>query len=95
MTALQETRKELGSKKKEIQGKLAKAQSLLNSLSAEERDERAAKEERVNRDSDRVDLGNEASASQRGAAAFAAAKSRVGMRTYGEPPARTRSTAPD
>ncbi|MEU0523797.1 C40 family peptidase [Streptomyces niveus] len=79
LKALEETRKELGSKKKEIQGKLAKAQSLLNSLTAEERAERAAKEERVNRDSDRVDLGNEASASQRGAAAFAAAKSRVGM----------------
>ncbi|MFD5893144.1 MULTISPECIES: NlpC/P60 family protein [unclassified Streptomyces] len=79
LKALQDTRKELGSKKKEIQGKLAKAQTLLNSLTAEERAERAAEEERVNRDSDRVDLGNESSASQRGAAAFAAAKSRVGM----------------
>ncbi|MFD3486104.1 NlpC/P60 family protein [Streptomyces sp. NPDC058665] len=79
LKALQDTRKELGNKKKEIQGKLAKAQTLLNSLTAEERAERAAEEDRVNRDSDRVDLGDEASASQRGAAAFAAAKSRVGM----------------
>lgn len=79
LKALQDTRKELGSKKKEIQDKLAKAQTLLNSLTAAERAEREAKEERINRDSDRVDLGNEASGSQRGASAFAAAKSRVGM----------------
>ncbi|MFJ6238576.1 NlpC/P60 family protein [Streptomyces griseus] len=77
--SLQETRKELGSKKKEIQGKLAEAQRLLNTLTAEERAERVAKEERANRASERVELGNEASASGRTAAAFNAAKSRVGM----------------
>ncbi|MFD8964876.1 NlpC/P60 family protein [Streptomyces sp. NPDC059568] len=76
---LQETREELGDRKKEIQGKLAKAQRLLNTLTAEERAERSAEEERANRSSERVQLGNEASASQRAAAAFEAAKSRVGM----------------
>ncbi|MFH9652858.1 NlpC/P60 family protein [Streptomyces anulatus] len=76
---LESTRKEIGSKKKEIQGKLAKARELLNTLTAEERAKITAEEERANRSSERVDLGNEASASQRGAAAFAAAKSRVGM----------------
>lgn len=91
--SLQETRKELGSKKKEIQGKLAEAQRLLNTLTTEERAERAAKEERANRASERTELasqqgelasqqgepGNETSASGRAAAAFDAAKSRVGM----------------
>ncbi|MFP8959014.1 NlpC/P60 family protein [Streptomyces nanhaiensis] len=76
---LEDTRKELRDKKKEIQGKLAKAQKLLNTLSAKERAKIAAEEERANRASQRVDLGNEASASQRAAAAFEAAKSRVGM----------------
>ncbi|MFH9745177.1 NlpC/P60 family protein [Streptomyces anulatus] len=76
---LESTRKEVGSKKKEIQGKLAKARELLNTLTAEERAKITAEEDRANRSSERVDLGNEASASQRGAAAFAAAKSRVGM----------------
>ncbi|MEU3701742.1 NlpC/P60 family protein [Streptomyces anulatus] len=86
LDSLQDTRKELGSKKKEIQGKLAEAQRLLNTLTAEERAERAAKEERANRASERTqlaseqgELGNEASASSRTAAAFDAAKSRVGM----------------
>lgn len=89
LDSLQETREELGSKKKEIQGKLAEAQRLLNTLTAEERAERVAKEERANRASERTELaneqgeqgeqGNEASASGRTAAAFDAAKSRVGM----------------
>jgi peptidoglycan DL-endopeptidase CwlO len=76
---LEDTRKELGSSKKEIQGKLAEAQRLLNTLTAKERAKIAAEEERANRSSERVDLGDEASASQRAAAAFSAAKSRVGM----------------
>ncbi|MFI9583738.1 NlpC/P60 family protein [Streptomyces sp. NPDC052236] len=76
---LEDTRKELGSRKKEIQGKLAEAQRLLNKLTAAERTKIAADEDRANRSNDRVDLGNEASASQRAAAAFNAAKSRVGM----------------
>ncbi|MBC9725036.1 NlpC/P60 family protein [Streptomyces sp. TRM68367] len=79
LSGLAETRKELKDKKKEIQGKLAKAQKLLNTLTAEERGRIRAEEERANRASERVDLGDEASASQRAAAAFSAAKSRVGM----------------
>lgn len=79
LDSLQDTREELGEKKTEIQGKLAQAQRLLNTLTAEERAERAATEERANRNSERVELGNEASASGRTAAAFDAAKSRVGM----------------
>ncbi|MFF2407605.1 NlpC/P60 family protein [Streptomyces sp. NPDC058092] len=76
---LQGVRKGLGDRKKEIQGKLAQARKLLNSLTAEERARIAEKEERANRSSERVQLGNEASASQRAAAAFSAAKSRVGL----------------
>ncbi|WP_203186047.1 C40 family peptidase [Streptomyces pratensis] len=76
---LDDTRKELGTKKKEIQGKLAEAQRLLNTLTAKERAKITDEEDRANRSSDRVDLGNEASASQRTASAFSAAKSRVGM----------------
>ncbi|MFD5752138.1 NlpC/P60 family protein [Streptomyces sp. NPDC127033] len=79
LTELRDTRAELGRKKTEIQGKLAKAQQLLNTLSAKERAKITQEEDRANRDSARADLGNEASASSRGAAAFAAAKSRVGM----------------
>ncbi|WP_410535508.1 NlpC/P60 family protein [Streptomyces sp. KL2] len=76
---LQDAREELKDKKKEIQAKLAKAQKLLNTLTAKERARIAAEEERANRASQRVDLGSQASASQRAAAAFSAAKSRVGM----------------
>jgi cell wall-associated NlpC family hydrolase len=79
LSDLQDTRKELGSRKKEIQSKLAEAQRLLNTLTAAERTKITADEDRANRSSDRVDLGDEASASQRAAAAFSAAKSRVGM----------------
>ncbi|MFB7297883.1 MULTISPECIES: C40 family peptidase [Streptomyces] len=79
LNSLQDTRQELGSKKKEIQGKLAEAQRLLNTLTAKERATIAEKEERANRSSERVDLGNESSASGITAAAFNAAKSRVGM----------------
>lgn len=76
---LQDTRKELGSRKNEIQGKLAEAQRLLNTLTAEERAEIAAKEERANRTSERVELGNETGATGLTTSAFDAAKSRVGM----------------
>ncbi|NGO68111.1 NlpC/P60 family protein [Streptomyces boncukensis] len=41
---LSETRKELGTKKKAIQGKLSKARSLLNSLTAKERERLEAKQ---------------------------------------------------
>ncbi|MER5772073.1 NlpC/P60 family protein [Streptomyces sp. NPDC001985] len=76
---LGDTRTELREKKNEIQGKLAEAQRLLNTLSAKERARIAEKEERADRASERTELGNEASGSQRAASAFDAAKSRVGM----------------
>ncbi|MFD8644156.1 MULTISPECIES: NlpC/P60 family protein [Streptomyces] len=76
---LDSVQKELGKRKTEIQGKLREAQRLLNTLSAKERARIAEAEDRANRASARVELGNEASASGRAAAAFAAAKSRVGM----------------
>ncbi|MCG7522941.1 NlpC/P60 family protein [Streptomyces sp. OfavH-34-F] len=76
---LQESRSLAAAHKKKIQSKLAKAQRLLNTMTAQERSQRAAEEERANRSSERVDLGNEASASGRAAAALSAAKSRVGL----------------
>lgn len=76
---LAEIREELQSRKKEIQGKLAKAQRLLNSMTAEEKAELKAEEARSNSASERASLGSGASPSQRAGAALAAAKSRVGM----------------
>ncbi|MFE0499048.1 NlpC/P60 family protein [Streptomyces albidoflavus] len=76
---LSDTRKELGDKKKKVQGKLADAQKLLNSLTAAERAELQQEEERASRSAgDRVELGDAVPASNRGAAALAAAKSKVG-----------------
>ncbi|NUV30101.1 MULTISPECIES: NlpC/P60 family protein [Streptomyces] len=76
---LSDTRKELGDKKKQVQGKLADAQKLLNSLTAAERAEIQQEEERASRSAgDRVELGDAVPASNRGAAALAAAKSKVG-----------------
>ncbi len=76
---LASTRTELGKKKKEVQGKLAEAQKLLNSLTAKEKAELAAEQERANRSSSaRVDLGNSTPASGRAAAAFSAAQSKLG-----------------
>ncbi|MFD9815931.1 NlpC/P60 family protein [Streptomyces sp. NPDC059080] len=75
---LSETRKALGQKKDEIQGKLTKAQELLNTLTAKEKAALQAKEDRANRSSDRADLGHDVPASQRGAAALAAAQSKIG-----------------
>ncbi|MFD7666729.1 NlpC/P60 family protein [Streptomyces sp. NPDC059788] len=78
---LSDTRKALGDKKDEIKGKLAKAQELLNTLTAKEK-EALQKEEssRANRgsSSERPNLGNDVPASQRGAAALAAAASKIG-----------------
>lgn len=76
---LAETRKELGSKKSHIQGKLSEARDLLNTLTAKERAALAAKEARANRAAgDRVDLGSDVPASQRAAAALNAAKAKMG-----------------
>ncbi len=75
---LADTRKQLGTKKKEVQSKLASAQKLLNSLTAQERASLAADESRANRASSRVDLGPAVPASQRASAAFSAAQSKIG-----------------
>ncbi|GAB7034028.1 NlpC/P60 family protein [Streptomyces sp. NPDC021749] len=75
---LADTRKALGEKKDEIKGKLAKAQALLNSMTAKERAAMQAKEDRANRSNERVNLGDDVPASQRGAAALAAAQSKIG-----------------
>ncbi|MFK4068032.1 NlpC/P60 family protein [Streptomyces sp. NPDC029674] len=74
------TRTELGKKKKEVQGKLGEAQKLLNTLTAKEKSELAAKEQkRASRAADqRADLGDEAPASGRGAAALNAAATQLG-----------------
>ncbi|MFE1880611.1 C40 family peptidase [Streptomyces diastatochromogenes] len=73
------TRTELGNKKKEVQGKLAEAQKLLNTLTAKEKAALAAEQARANRSStERVDLGDDSSASGRAAAAFSAAQSKIG-----------------
>ncbi|MFE0135347.1 C40 family peptidase [Streptomyces sp. NPDC059037] len=79
LSDLAETRKELGKKKKEVQSKLGAAQKLLNTLTAKEKAELAAKEQRASRTAgDRVDLGKEAPASQRGQAALSAAATQLG-----------------
>ncbi|WP_327323077.1 NlpC/P60 family protein [Streptomyces sp. NBC_01210] len=75
---LADTRKQLGEKKKEVQTKLAAAQKLLNSLTAQERAALSADESRANRDNSRADLGNAVPASQRASAAFSAAQSKIG-----------------
>ncbi|WP_327346386.1 NlpC/P60 family protein [Streptomyces europaeiscabiei] len=76
---LADTRETLAKKKKEVQSKLAAANKLLNTLTAEEKAALDEQETRASRDAgDRVELGNEAPASDRGAAALAAAGTQVG-----------------
>ncbi|MEU6551482.1 NlpC/P60 family protein [Streptomyces sp. NPDC046915] len=76
---LASTRTELGNKKKEVQSKLAEAQKVLNTLTAKEKADLAAEQDRANRSStERVDLGDTPTASGRAAAAFAAAQSKIG-----------------
>ncbi|MGW0363121.1 NlpC/P60 family protein [Streptomyces sp. NPDC002990] len=75
---LDATRKELGEKKKVSADKLAQAQALLNSLTAQERAAIKDEETRASRsDSTRVELGN-VQASGRAGAALNAAKTKVG-----------------
>ncbi|MFD0421796.1 C40 family peptidase [Streptomyces parvus] len=76
---LADVRKALGENKKKYQGKLADAQRLLNTLTQAERAKMQQDEQRASRAaSDRVELGNEAPASGRGAAALAAAATQIG-----------------
>ncbi|APS22051.1 hypothetical protein TK78_26325 [Streptomyces sp. Tue 6075] len=76
---LADVRKALGENKKKYQGKLADAQRLLNTLTQAERAKMQQDEQRASRAaSDRVELGNEAPASGRGAAALSAAATQIG-----------------
>jgi cell wall-associated NlpC family hydrolase len=76
---LADTRKSLAQKKKEVQDKLAEAQKLLNTLTAQERASLAEADQRASRSAgERVELGNEVPASERGAAALAAADTQLG-----------------
>ncbi|MEV4428677.1 NlpC/P60 family protein [Streptomyces sp. R-07] len=76
---LEDVRKTLGAKKKKFQGKLAEAQKLLNTLTAQERARMQEQEQRASRSAgERVNLGNEAPASQLGAAALSAAATQLG-----------------
>ncbi|MCF3961729.1 C40 family peptidase [Streptomyces fuscigenes] len=85
MKDLADTRKELGEKKKQVQSKLADANKLLNSLTAQQRAQMQQEDqERANRSSERVALGKGVPASQRAAVAFAAAQTRLGdLYVYG------------
>ncbi|GAA2988033.1 C40 family peptidase [Streptomyces fulvorobeus] len=76
---LADVRKALGENKKKYQGKLAEARQLLNTLTAAERAKMAQDDQRASRAAgERVELGNEVPASARGAAALAAAATKVG-----------------
>lgn len=78
LAELDETRTELGKKKKEVQAKLAEARKLLSTLTAAQQAALAEAENRANRASQRVNLGNDTPASGLAAAALAAAKTKVG-----------------
>ncbi|MEU9100883.1 NlpC/P60 family protein [Streptomyces sp. NPDC048361] len=75
---LADTRKVLDDKKQEVQGKLADAQKLLNSLTAQEKAALAADTARANRSTERPNLGHDVPASGVGAAALAAAQTQLG-----------------
>jgi cell wall-associated NlpC family hydrolase len=76
---LASTRTELGKKKQEVQAKLAEARKLLNTLTAAEQAALDAADARASRSAtERVDLGNDSSASNRASAAFAAGQSKIG-----------------
>ncbi|WP_371622999.1 NlpC/P60 family protein [Streptomyces sp. NBC_01116] len=76
---LADVRKALGANKKKSQDKLAEAQQLLNTLTQAERAKMVQEEQRASRAAgDRVELGNEAPASGRGAAALSAAATQIG-----------------
>ncbi|MGV9356683.1 NlpC/P60 family protein [Streptomyces misionensis] len=79
LKALATTRTELGTRKREVQGKLAEAQKLLNTLTAKEKSALAADQQRADRSSaERVGIGHQTPASGRAAAAFSAARSQIG-----------------
>lgn len=76
LSQLSGARSDLARKKRAVQGKLAAAHALLNSLTHQERIHLASQEGA--QDSLRPSLGSSTAASQRAAAALTAAKSRLG-----------------
>ncbi len=83
LAELEEARRALADNKQQIQERLAKAQKLLNSLGVSGRAKLAAQdareaEQRATRGTDRLDLGTAPAASDRAAAALAAAVARIG-----------------
>jgi cell wall-associated NlpC family hydrolase len=79
LAELQATRTELATRKNEAKDKLAEAQRILNTLTQQQRQQIAYDDARAaSRASQRVDLGDATAATQRAAAAFAAAKTRIG-----------------
>ncbi|MFF2145290.1 NlpC/P60 family protein [Kitasatospora sp. NPDC058190] len=83
LAELDQARRSLAENKQQIQQRLAKAQQLLNSLSAAERARMVVQdaddaEQRATRGTDRLDLGTTPAASERGAAALAAAVRMIG-----------------
>jgi cell wall-associated NlpC family hydrolase len=79
LSELDATRAELASKKKAVQAKYQQATKLLNSLTAAQKAAYAADQAAANRSTTRVNLGSGTAATERAAAALAAAKSRLGM----------------
>ncbi|MEU8761847.1 NlpC/P60 family protein [Streptomyces sp. NPDC048659] len=76
---LEDVRKTLNEKKNKSTAKLAEARKLLNTLTAAERSKIQQEEQRASRAAgERVELGNEVPASQRGAAALSAAATQIG-----------------
>ncbi|MGW3072140.1 MULTISPECIES: NlpC/P60 family protein [unclassified Kitasatospora] len=83
LAELDQTRRTLADTKQQIQQRLAGAQKLLNGLGAAERARMTAQdardaEQRATRGTDRLDLGTAPPASERGAAALAAAVRMIG-----------------
>lgn len=77
------TRTELGKQKDDVQAKLAAAQQLLNSLTAQERAALQADQQRATRDSQRATLSASVGVgSGRAGAAFSAAQTKVGNAPY-------------
>ncbi|MDQ0931576.1 NlpC/P60 family protein [Streptomyces turgidiscabies] len=77
---LADTRSELAEKKKEVQGKLAQARTLLNSMTAAQKAAIAAEDARASRASQRtaLDDGGAAAVTGRAGSAYAAAQSKIG-----------------
>ncbi|MEV6740700.1 NlpC/P60 family protein [Streptomyces sp. NPDC051104] len=74
-------RTELGKKKAEVQSRLADAQKLLNSLTAQQRAALQADQQRASRASERAALSVSVGSGRAGAA-FSAAQSKVGVAPY-------------